>query len=102
MYVQKMYDYFMKYEWNPDKNEWLKKERHISFEKIVFHIMQGDIWKESVHPNQNLYLGQRVYFVNIDGYIYLIPHVIEEDYILLKTVIPNRKATKAFRSEGSK
>ena len=95
-----MYNKDMKYEWNPEKNEWLKRERHISFEQIVFHIMQGDVWKETTHPNQKLYPGQRVFFIIVDGYIYLVPHVIEDDYIFLKTIIPNRKATKTFREEG--
>jgi len=96
-----MYNKNMKYDWNPDKNEWLKRERQISFEQIVFHIMQGDVWKETDHPNQEQYLGQRVFFIIVDGYIYLVPHVIEEEYIFLKTIIPNRKATKAFREEGA-
>jgi len=33
----------MKYDWNPEKNEWLKKEGNISFEQVVFHLSQGDI-----------------------------------------------------------
>jgi hypothetical protein len=28
----------MKYEWDPEKNEWLKVERDISFERILFHL----------------------------------------------------------------
>ena len=95
-----MYNADMRYEWDPGKNELLKRERHISFEQIVFHIMQGDVWKETAPPNQKQYPGQRVFFVIVDDYIYLVPHVIEDDYIFLKTIIPNRKATKAFREEG--
>ena len=47
----------MKYEWNPEKNQWLKKERNISFEKIVYHLSQGDVWKISDHPDQKNYSG---------------------------------------------
>lgn len=89
----------MKYDWNPEKNELLKRERNISFEKIVFHLSQGDIWKTSDHPNQKDYPGQRIYFVIVDGYIHLVPHVIEEDTIFLKTIIPSRKATRNY-NEG--
>ena len=96
-----MYNKNMKYEWNPEKNELLKRERNISFEQIVFHIMQGDVWKETDHPNQKQYPGQRVFFIIVEDYIYLVPHIIEEEYIFLKTIIPNRKATKAFREEGA-
>jgi len=57
-----MYSLNMKYEWNPEKNEWLKKEI-------------------------------------IEGYVYLVPHIIEKNYIFLKTIIPNRKATKDYLKE---
>jgi len=87
----------MKYEWNPDKNEWLKRERNISFERIIFHLSQGDIWKTSEHPDQTNYPGQRLYFVIVDNYIYIVPYVVEKTYIFLKTVIPSRKATKDFK-----
>lgn len=89
----------MRYEWNPDKNEVLKRERNISFEQIVFHLSQGDVWKISDHTNQKDYPGQRIYFVIVDGYIHLVPHVIEEDTIFLKTIIPSRKATRDY-NEG--
>jgi len=89
----------MRYEWNPDKNERLKEERNISFEEIVFHLSQGDIWKTSDHPNQKDYPGQRIYFVIVEGYIHMVPHVVEEDTIFLKTIIPSRKATRDY-NEG--
>ena len=89
----------MRYEWDSQNNEWLKKERNISFEKIIFHLSQGDVWKISDHPDQENYPGQRIYFVMVESYVYLVPHVVEKDYIFLKTVIPSRKATKAYRNE---
>ena len=89
----------MKYEWSPGENEPLKKERDISFEQIIFHLSEGDLWKTADHPNQEDYPGQRIYFVIVDGYIYLIPFVVEDEYIFLKTIIPSRKATKDYRQE---
>ena len=92
-----MHILFVKYEWNPNKNEWLKRERNISFEKIIFHLANGDIWKIADHPNQTEYPRQKIYFVIIEEYIYLVPHIIEQDYIFLKTIIPSRKATRNYR-----
>ena len=89
----------MKYDWNSDKNEWLKTNRHISFEEIIFHLSQGDIWMVADHPNQKKFPKQRIYFVIVENYIYLAPHIIEKDFIFLKTIIPSRKATKAFLKE---
>lgn len=94
-----MYTNGMKYEWNPEKNEWLKKNRNISFEQIIFHLGQGDLWGTSKHPNQHKYPGQKLYFVIVDSYIYIVPYVVESDYIFLKTIIPSRKATKDFLKE---
>ena len=89
----------MKFEWDPEKNEWLKEKRGISFEKIVFHLSQGDLWKVSDHPDLEKYPDQRIYFVIVDGYIYLVPNVKEEKGIFLKTIIPSRKATRDYKKE---
>jgi len=89
----------MKYDWNPGKNEWLKAERKLSFEKVVFHLSQGDVWKVADHPDQQKYPGQKIYFVIIENYIYLVPHIISSECIFLKTIIPSRKATKVYQRE---
>jgi len=47
----------MKYDWISQKNEWLKKERKVSFEQVVFHLSQGDVWKFAD------FLDQKIYFV---------------------------------------
>lgn len=94
-----MYKIVMKYEWNPKKNEWLKKERNIAFEQIIFHLSQGNVWKCADHPDQENYPGQKIYFVIIREYVYLVPHIVEKDFIFLKTIIPSRKATKMFLEE---
>jgi len=89
----------MKYEWDPQKNEWLKRERNISVEKIVFHLARGDVWRLAEHPDQESYPGQKIYFVVVDNYVYLVPHVVEKEYIFLKTIIPSREATKTYLHE---
>lgn len=92
----------MQYEWNSEKNEWLKKERNISFEQIIFHLLQGDLWKVADHPEQEKYPGQKIYFVSMDSYIYLVPYVKEGEQVFLKTIIPSRKATKDYKKELEK
>lgn len=89
----------LKYEWNSEKNEWLKKERQISFEEIVFHLSQGDLWKIGDNPDQQKYGGQKIYFVVVNDYIYLVPFIERGDDILLITIIPSRKATRAYHQE---
>jgi uncharacterized DUF497 family protein len=89
----------MRYEWDPKKNEWVKEKRNISFETILFHLARGHVWKIADHPDKENYPGQKIYFVIVDQYIFLVPHVIEKDCIFLKTIIPSRKATKAYKRE---
>jgi hypothetical protein len=89
----------MRFEWSPKKNEHLKAERSISFERIIFHLSKGDVWRTAPHPDQKKYPGQRIYFVVVDDYVYLVPHIVEKDYIFLKTIIPSRKATRDYRKE---
>ncbi|GJM40788.1 MAG: hypothetical protein DHS20C20_10700 [Ardenticatenaceae bacterium] len=89
----------MKSDWNSDINAWLKKNRHISFEQILFHIGQGDVWRVADHPNQEKYPGQQIYFIVANNYVYLVPHVVSAETIFLKTIIPSRKATKQYLQE---
>lgn len=89
----------MKHEWDPEKNIWLKRERNISFEQIIFHLSKGDVWKIADHPDQINYPGPKIYFVVIEDYVYLVPHIVEKEYIFLKTIIPSRKATKLYKQE---
>jgi len=75
------------------------KERNASFEKVVFHLSQGEVWRVADHPNPQKYPEQKIYFVIIDNYVYMVPYVTEKDCIFLKTIIPSRKATKAYQKE---
>lgn len=91
----------MKYfAWNSEKNEKLKRERNISFEDVVFYIGKGEYIEIREHPNQLKYQGQKMYVINIENYIYLVPFVESEEEIFLKTIIPSRKATKKYLEES--
>ncbi|MBN2072762.1 MAG: BrnT family toxin [Actinobacteria bacterium] len=92
----------MLFDWNPEKNEWLKEKRGISFEIVIFHLSQGNLWKIADHPDQEKYPGQKIYFIIVDDYIYLVPYIKEEKKVFLKTIIPSRKATKEYKSELEK
>lgn len=83
--------------WNPEKNEILKKQRGVSFEDVVFHIMAGDVLDTIDHPDQVRYIGQKIHVVAIEEYVYLVPFVESEAEVFLKTVIPSGKATKTYR-----
>lgn len=84
------------FRWNHEKNEALKIGRSISFEEIVLAIEADGLRDELRHPNPDKYPNQSLFVVALDAYVYLVPYVEEPDYFFLKTVIPSRKATKAY------
>lgn len=86
--------------WDTAKNEKLKAERGISFEDVVFHVARGDILDILEHPSPDRYGGQHVFVVNIANYAYLVPFVETETEVVLKTIIPSRKATKRYLGGG--
>jgi len=93
----------VKFDWNPEKNEWLKKKREISFEEIALLLGDGHIWKDAPHPNPENYPNQRVFLVPVDDYIYFVPYVADGNTYFLKTAFPHRKATRDyFKAKGRK
>jgi uncharacterized DUF497 family protein len=82
--------------WSHEKNERLKRERGVSFEKVVLQIAKGEILDVLEHPDQERYPSQRIFVVKLGDYAYLVPFVESEDLIFLKTIIPSRKATRAY------
>ena len=84
------------FKWNTEKNEILAAERGITFEEIVQKIESGATVIETDHPNKRKYPNQKIMIVDVEGYAYLVPCVIEKKVYFLKTIIPSRKATKKY------
>lgn len=87
------------FRWNVDKNSQLQQERQINFETIVSAITGGKLLDTIEHPNQERYPNQRIYIVEIDRYVYLVPFVEDDSEFFLKTIIPSRKMTKQYLGE---
>jgi len=84
------------FDWDPEKNERLSKERSISFEEVLIAIEGGYLLDIVEHPNKAKYPNQKVFVVQIEDYVYLVPFVENEEKVFLKTIIPSRKATKKY------
>jgi len=84
------------FRWNVEKNEILARERGITFEEIVQRIESGAKVIETDHPNKEKYPNQEILIIDVEGYAYLVPFVINKDEYFLKTIIPSRKATKKY------
>ncbi len=84
------------FSWNDEKNAWLKMVRQISFEEIVLYIEMGYLLDVLAHPNQDKYKGQKIFVVQGENYVYLVPFVESKSEVFLKTIIPSRKATRKY------
>lgn len=84
------------FEWDENKNYILKKERNISFEEIVLAINNGGLVETIDHPNKFKYQQQKLFLVRMKNYIYTVPFVSNGETIFLKTIYPDRKATKKY------
>ena len=90
------------FNWNGEKNEYLKKTRNISFEEIIIAILNDRIIEVYDHYNTVDYPHQKIYEVIYNDYVYLVPFVANDNEVFLKTIIPSRKATKKYKKEGEK
>ncbi len=84
------------FRWSHDKNKVLKKDRGISFEEIVLAIEADGLLDVLQQPNSDKYPNQSILVVALEGYVYLVPYVEEQNYYFMKTVIPSRKATRDY------
>ena len=92
-----------RHDWNDEKNHELQITRRVSFEDILFHIEKGDLIGIIPHPNKKKYPHQKIYLVNINDYINLVPFVEDDEKIFMKTIIPSRKNTsKYLKDRGGK
>lgn len=62
-------------------------------------MQHGGLLDDVEHPNREKYSHQRVFVINIDDYVHLVPYVENKKEIFLKTVIPSRKATRSYLGE---
>lgn len=48
------------------------------------------------HPKLERYAGQRIFIVRRDECVYLVPFLEDDSFVVLKTIIPSRKATTQY------
>ena len=82
-----------------EKNQTLQSERGISFEEIIALLESGKIIGIRKHPDVVKYPTQKIYLIDIDGYVWFVPFVRNSEEIFLKTAFPSRKATKVYKGD---
>ena len=84
------------YEWSPDKNEWLKENRGISFEEVLEALTTHAFVIDARNPNEKKYPNQHVLILKLRGYVHVVPYSEDNNKRFLKTIYPSRKATKLY------
>jgi len=85
----------MVFNWNDEKNEFLKKTRNIGFEEIVVSIEGGGILDVLENPSP-YYNNQIIIIVNYENYAYAVPALKTDKEFFLKTIFPSRKYTNKY------
>ncbi len=88
------------FEWNSDKNLWIKTLRGLNFEDVVKAINQDRLLDTIPHSNQKKYPGQKMYIIQINNYCCVVPFIETKEKIFLKTIYPSRLATKKYLKKG--
>jgi uncharacterized DUF497 family protein len=89
--------------WDEEKNGWLKRTRGVCFEQVAVRFEQRMILDIVDNPNWEKYPLQKIAVVEIEGYAYLVPYEQINDEIVLRTIIPSRRATREYlRGEHEK
>jgi uncharacterized DUF497 family protein len=90
----------MYFTYNEQKNKILKDTRGISFDEIIALIEAGKIVDVITHPKQKDYPNQKIYLIDIDNYLWLVPFIQNDSEIFLKTAFPSRKLNKEYKKPG--
>jgi hypothetical protein len=76
--------------WSSEKSEELKLIRGLSFEEIL----QAELIGVTVHSSR---ANQMLIFFKFNDYIWVVPCVVGEEDVFLKTLFPSRKHTRLWR-----
>lgn len=82
--------------WNEDKNNELGKFRDLNFEMVLAAIDDDRILADEQHSNLQDYGHQRILILDIDGYAVIVPYVINDNEIFLKTMFRDRKMQRRY------
>ncbi len=86
------------FEWNDEKNQFLKVERNVSFEDVILSLNNGKLL-DIVSNSSSGRKGQYCLVVDIGNYAHIVPFVKHEAAFFLKTIYPSRKQTKKYLQE---
>ena len=91
----------MEFAFDSRKNEVLMAKRGVTFPMVIEAIAERGILADFANPNQDKYPAQRVLVVELEGYAYCVPYVIEGATWHLKTIYPSRRFKHLLKGESN-
>ena len=85
--------------WDPQKNDWLKRERRVSFEQVCEELYAGRVLAVLPNPQRK---GQLIYVIEINHYVCVVPFVRDGENIFLKTIYQNRDFNTLYGGRDGK
>jgi len=82
--------------WDHEKNNWLRSNRDVCFEDVLWYLQNDMILDVLPNPNQERYPNQHMLIIDIDNYVYVVPFEEHDAEIYLKTIFPSRKYTRIY------
>jgi hypothetical protein len=82
---------FREIRWSAEKDELLRSESKrggIGLSECAVAIEEGRILADLPHPKRQ---NQRMFVIEINDYAYVVPYVVDDGWIYLKTMFPSRK-----------
>jgi hypothetical protein len=87
------------YEYKAEKNLKLLAERGVGFEDVIAILDARGPLIVLDHPNPSEYPRQKLYCVDLDDYVYVVPFEKgKNNTISLKTIYPSRKMTRLYQN----
>ena len=90
----------MEFAFDSRKNNVLISKRGVSFPMVMEAIAEKGILADFAHPKVEKYPNQRILVVELNGYAYCVPYVVEGDTWYLKTVYPSRRFKHLLEGQG--
>lgn len=94
------HNYSVEFCYDDTKNEWLFRERGVTFEDAIIAISEGNLIADFEHPDQQRYPGQRLLVIKLQEYPYCVPYLNNGEVMELKTLYPSRKFKYLLEEDG--
>jgi uncharacterized DUF497 family protein len=91
----------MEFAFDKDKNDLLYRQRGVTFHMVIESFSKKGALRNFDHPNQKRYPNQKVIVVEINGYTYCVPYVVEKSIWFLKTIYPSRRFKYLLEGEAN-